>query len=326
MAEFRINIEHSEDGCYQLKLQNVIGYAHGTDWYSNELLVEGPDVKLPVTLLIEEGKHAIGPDRNADGYFTPGYDINTRVNDAWGVRDILGSGFLISSGFTASMFKPRKEKFRVIPQEIPQTCAPKNLRSFEPGSPYLNRYELRPGYNVPICQNVENAEHLAKWTGINQFGTGHQPPQLHSEFERFLGEPLSARESWFPKFSARFDRNLGAAFVVNALDLREFYVVPKFNLVRDNWAVQALLTRSATQFVSPYFAMGAGFTRTNGGEPLHTGLATELGIKFRLRMEWPWRIIGAGYEFAGVRLGVRAIGFSSLSNLGIAIELGAGMW
>ena len=41
-----------------------------------------------VTLLVEEGKHAVAPDRNADGVYTPGYDVNKRIKDAWGVRDV----------------------------------------------------------------------------------------------------------------------------------------------------------------------------------------------------------------------------------------------
>ncbi|MBD3243598.1 MAG: hypothetical protein GF331_23615, partial [Chitinivibrionales bacterium] len=89
-ADFYVTVERLRDDCYQVRLRSVVAHAHGVEWYWNELDVM-PDTRLPVVLLVEEGKHATSPDRNADGYYAPGYDVNDRINDAWGVRDILGS-------------------------------------------------------------------------------------------------------------------------------------------------------------------------------------------------------------------------------------------
>ena len=107
------------------------------------------------------------------------------------------------------------------------------------------------------------------------------------------------------------------ALVFNALDLKELYIVPKINLVPYRSAAELLLTQSATQFASPYLSAGIA----QGPQ-----FASEAGIKFRLRVDWPWRILGAGYEFAGVRLGVRWAGFDRLEDGRFIVEFGAGLW
>jgi hypothetical protein len=93
-------------GCYSVRVESVTGLAHGVAWYSNELVATS-DLRLPPVVLVEEGKHASCTDRNADGLYTPGYDVNRRVNDAWGVRDVIGSGVLGGSAYQASMSKTR---------------------------------------------------------------------------------------------------------------------------------------------------------------------------------------------------------------------------
>jgi hypothetical protein len=334
MAEFRIKIERTKGGCHRLRVSNVIAFAHGTDWYSNELLVEG-DTKFPITLLVEEGKHASGPDRNADGQFTPGYDINTRVNDAWGVRDVFGSGYLLAGAFQSSMAKTREKRFRVMPSNLPElACVPSHLSSIGSGAPagkapeFLNRYELRPGYLIPLCTGVENYAHLAKWTEKNQFGATYQAPQKGSELSAFASQPLAANRGWFPKLSVRRDRFWGLAIAFNGLDLKELYIVPKFNLVKNNSSVELLFTRTATQYASPYLSMGYGRSSLSDSvdAEVRTGFVTEAGVKFRLRVDWPWRILGAGYEFAGVRLGLKTSGIDDLSDLRFVGEFGAGLW
>lgn len=94
-----------------------MGAAHGSPWYENRLDLTKPgvtDVSLPPTLLVEEGKHAVTPDRNADGWYTPGYDVNDRPNNAWGVRDAVGSGYVWGSAYRAQMTKPRHGKNRIM--------------------------------------------------------------------------------------------------------------------------------------------------------------------------------------------------------------------
>ncbi len=91
-VELAIVSEVTEKGqCYSVRVARIAGAAHGSDWYTNVLDVgsDVDDLVLPPHILVEEGKHASAPDRNADGWFTPGYDATLNANDAWGVRDTL---------------------------------------------------------------------------------------------------------------------------------------------------------------------------------------------------------------------------------------------
>jgi len=135
-------------------------FAHGTDWYSNELIIEDDlGIRVPIVLFVEEGKHATCPDRNADGIYTPGYDVNVRINDAWGVRDVFGSGWLIDPSFNSAMFKPRWPQFAVLPPESSQACHAHTFFSSIPKDDpsygeILGRYELRPANTVVMCDDV----------------------------------------------------------------------------------------------------------------------------------------------------------------------------
>ncbi len=97
-----------------LGLMRVTGKAHGIQWYDNTLAVDGA-TSLPVHILVEEGKHASCTDRNADGHYTPGFDVTERVNDAWGVRDTLGTGTFFTGHYQSWMTKMRDESTRVFP-------------------------------------------------------------------------------------------------------------------------------------------------------------------------------------------------------------------
>jgi hypothetical protein len=325
MVEFRVGIERTRSGCYQVRLVNVIAFAHSTDWYSNELLMES-DTKLPITLLIEEGKHASSPDRNADGIYTPGYDINTRVHDAWGVRDIMGSGYLFQGNYESSMTKPRSKEFRVLPPPAAQKCALSTRQSIEPNPKYLSRYELRPGYKINLCENVPNSEHMNKWARINSFSSSYKPTQFESSFLESFSKPITGNEGWFPKLSFRYDRRPGLGIAFNGIDFKEFYLVPKINWVGDSISAEAMFTQSAVQYMSGYLSFGFSRERIRQTDPIESEFVSEFGTKFRLQVDWPWRILGAGYEFAGVRVGIRNSGFSDIGNLRFIVEFGAGLW
>jgi hypothetical protein len=103
---------------YVAHIKTAVGAAHGVSWYDNELAIgkKEKDVSLPLTVLVEEGKHATSPDRNADGFYSPGYDVNRRYNDAWGIRDLIGSGQLGGAHYEGSMTKPRKPDGRIVPR------------------------------------------------------------------------------------------------------------------------------------------------------------------------------------------------------------------
>jgi len=103
---------------YVIYVDRVVAHAHGISGVSNVLdlsrLPNYASVSLPVTLLVEEGKHASCTDRNGDGVYMAGFDTNRRVNDAWGVRDVFGSGRLGTS-YASWMSKKREKSTRLWP-------------------------------------------------------------------------------------------------------------------------------------------------------------------------------------------------------------------
>jgi len=114
--ELQVAIEAGAGGWHRARLLSTKAYAHTSDWQANILQVP-EDVVLPLTVLVEEGKHASCPDRNGDGIYTPGYDVNVRVNDAWGVRDIFRSR-ITGARFRSEEFKPRtktEDGFKIGP-------------------------------------------------------------------------------------------------------------------------------------------------------------------------------------------------------------------
>jgi hypothetical protein len=143
-----IRIAH-KNGCHFGFLSRYDGAAHGSEFQANLLSVDGTaaaaDVRLPLTVLVEEGKHASCPDRNGDGQYTPGYDVNTRVSDAWGVRDIFASGDVAAAYYNAGMTKFRRdsEGYRIVPQ-----CAA--AAAADP-SKWPVSYALVSARQIPIC-------------------------------------------------------------------------------------------------------------------------------------------------------------------------------
>jgi hypothetical protein len=124
--------EVKEVSRYEIRVSTVLGAAHGISWYDNQLdLTDESDVSLPITILVEEGKHASTPDRNADGVYSPGYDVNRRYNDAWGPRDTLRTGQLGGPRYEGYMSKPRDPKDIVMVK--PQRASEDSLLAFYRG-------------------------------------------------------------------------------------------------------------------------------------------------------------------------------------------------
>jgi hypothetical protein len=343
-ADFYVNVEESPGGCTQLRLRRVKGNAHGVSWYANILNVAA-DTRLPMTLLVEEGKHASCPDRNADGAYTPGYDVNVHVNDAWGVRDVFGSGRLLGSGFSSAMAKHRTGDTRVLPprneSSAPATCTPARLNSVTPDEEARPRYELRSARGVPACPAASpgadrDAARLAQMHRDNGFGAA-VPLQ---QFGLSIAGELAGKETPFRLVSGialRFDRSkIGFAIQGPGLDAGEFWIVPRVRLTGgDGYSADVLITPSASRWADWYVAAGyekleERINSTTGlpdpDYPAFSGPALELGYKFRMTFKGKARIASLGYHFGGVRLGVRASGYPMLENLRAVIEVGAGVF
>jgi hypothetical protein len=315
---------HEDGGCHEVQVQRVVAFAHGVDWYSNELVLDS-DTKFPLTFLVEEGKHATTPDRNADGIYTPGYDVNRRTKDAWGVRDVLGSGALISPRYETSMTKPRRAHYRVVPDAPPPSCIDERHRSIGEHEDVLARYQLRPSRDVPICSGIVAARALEGSMRLNNFGLGRAPSQqTFARLESALLESPSGPGALVPSVAFRWDQNPGVALLFRGLDLRELYVVPRITwVVGPKTSAEALITQTAAQFVSGYFSTGAAHERLSGGE-IRWRFVVETGVKFRVTLSGWQRVLSLGYSFAGLRLGVRSDGFDQLTNLRFIVEVGAG--
>jgi len=149
------------DECqYVVSIQKVIGRAHGLQWYDNHLDID-EWAEFPIGVLIEEGKHANCPDKNLDGLYTPNYDVNERVNDAWGIRDIIRGGELFTGGFESWMNKVRRDEDRVFPP-LPEDSRLRQYHSDASGeyAPDNAIYELRP---LPAAELALPDERLAHY-------------------------------------------------------------------------------------------------------------------------------------------------------------------
>jgi hypothetical protein len=70
------------------RIRSVIANAHDGSIPPNEYDVSEAQVLTPpLTLLVERGSHAMAPDINDDGRFTPGVDSTGAPKMQWGIRD-----------------------------------------------------------------------------------------------------------------------------------------------------------------------------------------------------------------------------------------------
>jgi hypothetical protein len=319
---------------YLMRIMRVTGEAHGNRWYYNVLDVDQSTV-LPIHLLIEEGKHASATDKNADGYFTPGYDVSVRPNDAWGVRDTIRGGTLFTGQFESWMAKIRRPEHRALPP------LPADSRLMAPLIGKVDRidehatYELRP---LPSSTLATSDAALAKKIAEKEVENW---PVVHERVS--LSAPLS---DWFNEgrqlrpfsFAAMYDGEMGLSVAVPLLLVKTVhepltggYLVHRFTFKDNNFrdlSWMLLYTPSASRWFDKYVAVG--FETNRNADPDGDGVtqtdrdfALELGVKFRFRMET--RVIGVP-NFWGFRMGVKNIGAVDIRNMKYVFEFGAGVW
>ena len=341
-AEFEVWLDHEGD-CRRVRLDSVEALAHGSRWYSNTLKVR-PDTKYPMTLFVEEGKHATAPDRNADGAFMRGYDVTERVNDAWGVRDSLGQGVLLSSGYASEMTKPRTAAFRLMPPHSAHLLVTGRQRSFREGEPSLGEYELRSANAVTACPEIAtDGARLVRMMADHRFGRDEMPTQYEAgSINRTLSE-LSLPDSWLSASFRVAGRTLGAALIFKGLDLREGWIVPRVTVSEQDATGELLFTPSASRWADYYLSGGVRrqFVTTREQRTIDTEqgrreveivvppdwkIAVETGVKIRARIPAKVRPFVLGYSFGGLRFGVQALGFSRVDQLRFIWEVGAGAW
>jgi len=326
-----------------VRLASIEALAHGSRWYSNILRVQR-DLRYPVALAVEEGKHAPAPDRNADGSYMRGYDVTNRVNDAWGVRDTLGQGVLLSSAYAAEMTRQRIAAYRLMPPESPFLQVTSRQRSYRDGEPSLGHYELRPANTVTTCAEIAPPRALLiRMMSQHRFGSDELPSQHQAgSADQALSE-LSRPDAWLSPSFRLAGRAIGAAFVFKGLDLREGWIVPRATFSNQDVTAEVMFTPSASRWADYYVSGGARrqyvttretrtFDTEQGPREIATimtpswNIVVETGVKFRANLPSRMRPFVLGYTFGGMRFGVQALGFSQIDQLRFIWEVGAGAW
>ncbi len=332
-VDIDVELRQRPDGCREMRVRRVTGLAHGLSWYSNILKAER-DMKLPIAMLVEEGKHAVCPDRNADGRYTPGYDVNARVRDAWGIRDVMAQGRVPRALNRVALAKPRPPGTRLLPPgDAPATCVTGDRRSLDEPEPSLGRYELRRADTVPPCPGVSDEPMLKMLRRTQRFGAEHEPMQYYLPLARELHTP-EAPTHFVAGVAMRYDEgSVGASVMLRGFDIGKAWVVPRFGYIAraEKITAEALFTRSASWWLDPYVSVGYERSRMvlNRGVPLYperSTMVTEAGVKFRLRTTGRARWATLGYSFGGVRIGVRANGFGMNNTPRVVFEIGPGVW
>lgn len=338
-AEFEVVLEREPDGCNVVRLLLVKAAAHGQAWYANRLR-PAPGMHHPVTLVVEEGKHASCTDRNSDGRFTPGYDINQFVNDGWGVRDVFGAGFLFTGNYSAYMTKPRSRDTRILPPVDAQPpCVPDRLSSLVEPENSLGRYELRSGAHLGTCDAMgtgRDSSFLHVMMRVNGLGRQTGMVQEDNLFDQRFVRTVSGAPGLAKRAAVRWDeREVGVTFSLFGIDTGEGWLVGRLHLI-GGVSTELLFTRSASRWTDGYFLGGwewkNAYTRTENGvevvvDPYRSQAVWETGVRLRVGLpEGPIRWLFLNQRFAGIRTGIRFNGVERLQNARFTLEFGSGVW
>ena len=342
---FKIYAHRCEDCVtqhYALYIERTIAKAHGLLWYDNTLVTD-EYTEFPMTILVEEGKHASCTDKNHDGIYTPTFDVNRRINDAWGVRDIMRGGGLYSGSFQAWMAKHRPLDRRIFPP-LPGD-SPLRAEFSENGlyAPDNAIYELRP---FPRPEDVDTEAEPTLLHFVDDKGDENWPEVLDAndlrsvlrwmDEERFINS-LSIAYRYDGLNHGSRDHTGGLSFIFPLLVVKNVSdpvaggwfvnrMYFKDKKLRDfSWNL--LYTTSASRWVDGYFAFGWEWDKDDFGEN-HTDMMTETGVKFRLNMSHtPLKFLSVlGTDFWGVRVGIKNKGIFNWESIGYAVEVGAGVW
>jgi hypothetical protein len=287
--------------------------------------------------MVEEGKHASCTDKNSDGYYTPGYDVNKRVNDAWGVRDTMRSGALYTGGFESWHAKVRHDEHRVFPP-LPEDH--KGREAYVVDGVYAPDnaiYTLRP-----LADEAYTHPGMAPYIGDK--GTDPWPEVQENtdlvQLGRWIGkEPFVKSLS----ISYRYDGDHGLSFVF------PFFVVKvleepmaggylshrmyfKDKSMRDfGWMLH--YTPSASRWIDTYVSAGVEWdvvdqiNDTENPTRTDTNFVFETGIKLRFNLYYsPFKFLTKITDFWGIRVGIRNVGAFDIKKLVYVIEFGAGTW
>jgi len=325
-----------EETNYVLVVTRVIGKAHGIEFFWNISEVNA-ETKMPFTLLVEEGKHAVGTDKNGDGYFTPTYDVDVRVNDAWGTRDVISSGGLLSGSYQSWMTKVRYPEYRIfppLPEDSPNRAQLARKRGAENWETENAVYELRVlppaelgAYDDHLYRFMKSKE-VVDWpeetekSDLKGFLDWNQEGTLKNSLAFSLLYDGALGFSWvFPFFIVRnFELGLSGGFIMHRMYLKD-------DGLRDfGW--QLMYTSSASRWFDTYFGAGVEWdaSRTTADPSVwetQADFVLETGFKFRANVE-AIKWLSWATPFWGFRFGIKNYGFANIDKLTYVLEFGAG--
>lgn len=341
-SQFKIYVKHQINDTtreYYLILLQVTAKAHALSWYDNiyNLDTTALETELPFHILVEEGKHASCTDMNADGYYTPGYDVNLRTNDAWGLRDVIRTGELFTAEFQGYMAKVRKPAYKVLPP-LPED-SPHRWKFMRDSiyAPDNAVYELRPmpnpksAYPDKTLMNDMKSYYFENWPRVDE-GTDARKLFEWWETDQFI-KSIS--------IAARFNKDIGMSISFPLLVVKNVetpliggWMVNRIYLqdkkLRD-FGYNILFTPSASRFMDPYFAAGIEVDKydVEGTDEIktRTDFVMETGLKFRANVRFsPLKFLSFLTDFWGVRIGIKNKGFWTINEFSYVFEIGAGAW
>ncbi|PID78537.1 hypothetical protein CSB20_14690, partial [bacterium DOLZORAL124_64_63] len=341
----KVYVHHCEN-CpeqkYALYIERAVGKAHGLLWYDNTLVTDAY-TKFPVTILVEEGKHASCTDKNQDGIYTPTFDVNRRINDAWGVRDIMRGGGLYKGSFQAWMTKQRIPEHRVFPPLPVDSYLRAAFSRDGVYAPDNAIYELRP---FPRPEAVDTVAEPTLLHFIDDKGDENWPKILETAdlraFTRWIDgknftHSLSIAYRVEGQNSGESSGTEGLSFIFPLLVIKNVsdpitggWLVNRIYIKDDEFqdvSWNLLYTPSASRWMDGYFAFGWEWDKDQYGD-VHTDVMTETGVKFRLNLNHtPLRFLShLGTDFWGLRFGIKNEGVLNWNGIGYVFEVGAGVW
>ncbi len=349
-AEFKVAVARSDgewvrentdaqcdERTYVIVVTRVSAKAHGIIWFWNVIDTDD-ETRFPMHLLVEEGKHGLATDKNGDGYFTPGYDVSRHINDAWGVRDNIRSGQLVTGGYQAWMTKVRRDEHRVyppLPDDSPGRARLARRGYYDHDVSYIE-YELRPlppaelGAHDPGLYHFMEAKEVPGWPEIR---TG----QSAQDVLDWVAEGSVVKSL---AISLMYDSDLGFSFVFPFFIIKNLetnisggFLVWRMYLkdieLRD-FGVMLMYAPSASRWFDTYFALGyEWYEEGPRGVPPEKfdDFVLETGFKFRVQLGTsPLKFLTFLTDFWGFRAGVKNYGFSDIDRLTYVLEFGAGAW
>ena len=320
-------------GHYVIGVTRTTAKAHAFVWFWSVLDTDDYS-EFPMHFLVEEGKHALATDKNGDGVFTPGYDVNHRVNDAWGIRDIIRTGMLFSGGYESWMAKVRRPEHRIFPP-LPEDSPLRRRLARRAGRIPHVVYQLRPLPPKELAAGDERLHHLMKLQGAIDNWPEELSSQSAKQTLKFLQEGTALKSL---SIAYRADGDQGFSFVfpffvVQHLEdpmtggfiLQRMYL--KDEKLRDfGWT--ALYTRSASRWLDPYLSAGVEWDSevdTAGVRTTQSAFVFETGLKFRVNLAMsPLKFMAVLTDYWGIRLGVKNTGFWDVNRITYVFEFGAG--